>query len=55
MTRRAAARAAAREAGRTPRDPLPKPEVKGRVGDKLLKTREESRRKLAETEKRDAS
>jgi putative ATPase len=54
MGRRAAAREAAREAGRTPRDPLPKPEVPRGAGDRLLKTREESRRKLAETEKRDA-
>ncbi len=48
---RAEARAAARTAGRTPRNPNPTPEV--RKSD-LMRTRETSRKKLAETEKRDA-
>jgi putative ATPase len=46
------ARAAAKEAGRTPRNPNPTPEV-GRSDP--MRTRETSRKKLAETEKRDAS
>jgi putative ATPase len=54
MARRAAARAAAREAGRTPKNPFPSPEVARGGGDKILKRREENRKKLAETEKRDA-
>ena len=55
MARRAAAREAAREAGRTPRNPIPGPEIAKRAGDGIQKTREENRRRLAETEKRDAS
>jgi putative ATPase len=55
MARRAAARAAAKEAGRTPRDRHPTPQVSRGAGDRLLKTREESRKKLADTEKRDAA
>jgi putative ATPase len=55
MARRADARAKAREAGKTPRNPFPSPEITRGAGDKVLRTREESRRKLAETEKRDAS
>jgi len=55
MSRRADARAKAREAGRTPKSQLPSPEVPRGAGDKVLRTREESRRKLAETEKKDAS
>ena len=54
MAARAEARAAAREAGRTPRDRNRKPEVAHRAGDGLMKTREANRRKLADTEKRDA-
>jgi putative ATPase len=54
MARRAAAREAAREAGRTPKNPFPTPEVPRAGGDKILRRREESRKKLAETEKRDA-
>jgi putative ATPase len=53
MARRAAAREAAREAGRTPRSRIPGPEIKGGAG--LMRTREESRRRLAETERRDAA
>jgi putative ATPase len=55
MARRAAAREAARAAGRTPRQAVPMPESRMASGDRILRTREESRRKLAETEKRDAS
>jgi putative ATPase len=48
-------RQAARAAGRTPRDPVPGPQVDGmNVGGKMTRTREEQRRKVAETEKRDA-
>jgi putative ATPase len=54
MARRAAAREAAREAGRTPKNPFPSPDVPRAGGERILKRREESRRKLAETEKRDA-
>ncbi|HYL40979.1 MAG TPA: replication-associated recombination protein A, partial [Candidatus Binatus sp.] len=55
MARRAAARAAAREGGRTPRSPFPTPEVARGAGQKILKAREESRKELAETERRDAA
>jgi hypothetical protein len=55
MARRATAREAAKAAGRMPRDPFPKPEVARGSGDRILKTREENRKKLAETEKRDAA
>jgi putative ATPase len=53
MARRAAAREAAREAGRTPRSKIPGPETRGGAGG-ILGTREENRRRLAETEQRDA-
>jgi putative ATPase len=55
MARRTAAREKAREEGSTPRSSLPSPDVPRGAGDKVLRTREENRRKLAETEKRDAS
>ncbi len=54
MARRTAARSAARESGRTPKNPIPGPVAKSGSGDGILKKREESRKKLAETEKRDA-
>jgi putative ATPase len=54
MARRAAAREAAKAAGHTPRSRFPGPEIARGAGDRVLKAREESRRKLAETEKRDA-
>ena len=54
MTARAEARAAARETGRTPRDRNPKPQATPHAGEGLMKTRESNRKKLAETEKRDA-
>ncbi len=55
MARRAAARAAARAAGRTPRSGVAGPDVSPRSGDGLMRTREMNRRKLAETEQRDAA
>jgi len=55
MERRRLAREQAREAGRTARDEHPTPDVPRGAGDRILKTREASRRQLAETEKRDAS
>ena len=55
MNRRAAAREAAREAGRTPKNPFPAPEVPRGAGASINRRREENRKKLAETEKRDAS
>ena len=54
QTSRAEGRAAAAKAGKTPRDHNPVPEASHRAGDGLLKTREANRKKLAETEKRDA-
>src|SRR3954469_11791579 len=50
LARRAAAREAAREAGRATRSQLPSPEVKRGVGDRILKSREANRKKLAETD-----
>ena len=56
MAFRAAERDAARAAGRTPKDPTPGPQIQGmRVGDQVFKAREESRRKAAETESKDAA
>jgi putative ATPase len=54
LARRAAAREKAREAGKTPKSPFPAPEVPRGGGDRILRKREENRKKLAETEKRDA-
>jgi len=54
MARRQAARDAAREAGRHPRNPIPGPSMAKGAGGQVMKRREEARRKLAETEKRDA-
>jgi hypothetical protein len=53
MTAREEARAAAKTAGKPSRNPFPTPEI-GRGGD-IMRTREANRKKLAETEKRDAS
>jgi hypothetical protein len=55
MANRADARAAAKAAGRTPRTRFPAPEASHHAGDGIMKTREASRMKLAETEKRDAA
>ena len=55
MAGRAEARATAKASGRTPKDRFPTPQVKPRAGKNLMDTREANRKKLAETEKRDAS
>ena len=55
IARRAAARASAKEAGRTPRSSFSAPSVPRGTGDRVMKGREENRKKLAETEKRDAA
>ena len=55
MTARLEARAAAKAAGRAKRSTMAAPEVKPRSGDGLMKTREANRKKLADTEKADAS
>ncbi len=54
MAGRAEARAAAKAAGKTPRSRIPGPEATPHSGDGLMRTREANRKKLAETEKRDA-
>lgn len=55
MAAREAARAQARERGRTPRQPVAGPAVDGMgTAGRIIRTREENRRRLAETEKRDA-
>ncbi len=55
MARRATARSAARETGRTPKNPIPGPEAVRGAGGQILRKRDENRKKLAETEKRDAA
>ncbi len=55
MTARLEARAAAKAAGRPKRSTMASPEIKPRSGESLMKTRETNRKKLADTEKRDAS
>ncbi len=54
MSARIDARSVAKAAGRTPRSTLAAPEVKPHSGDSIMKTREINRKKLGETEKRDA-
>jgi putative ATPase len=54
MTSRAEARAAAKAAGKAPRSRTPAPDVTHHAGDGLMKTRETNRKKLADSEKRDA-
>ena len=54
MAARAQSRAAAKAAGKTPRSRTPAPEVAHHAGDGLMKQRETNRKKLADTEKRDA-
>jgi putative ATPase len=54
MAARQEARAAARAAGSTPKSRFPTPTAAPGAGGKILREREESRKKLAETEKRDA-
>jgi len=55
MARRTAARDANRASGKMPRNRFPAADVPRGAGDKVLKGREENRKKLAETEKRDAA
>ncbi len=55
MAARAEARQAARAVGRTPRNQFPAPEPTHHAGDGIMRTREANRKKLAETEKSDAS
>jgi putative ATPase len=55
MTARAEARAAARAAGRTPRNTLPGPTMSKSGGEGIMRTREANRKKLADTEKKDAA
>jgi putative ATPase len=55
LARRAAARDQARETGKTPRCPFPTPEVPRSAAGNVQRKREENRKRLAETEKRDAS
>ena len=54
MAARHEARAAARAAGSTPKSRFPTPTAAPGAGGKILREREENRKKLAETEKRDA-
>jgi hypothetical protein len=54
MASRAESREAARSAGKTRPNPFPAPQIKPRAGDSILRTRETNRKKLAETERRDA-
>ncbi|MEO5884258.1 MAG: hypothetical protein ABIQ58_01905, partial [Candidatus Limnocylindrales bacterium] len=54
MTARVEARTAAIQAGKTPRSRHPTPEIAKHGGDNLMKVRESNRKKLADTEKRDA-
>ena len=53
MSARAEARAASKAVGRAPRQRIPGPQSTPHGGDGLMKTRETSRKQLAETEKRD--
>ena len=55
MAARSEARESSKAAGRTPRSRIPGPQATAHAEDGLMKTRETSRRKLAETERRDAS
>jgi phosphotransacetylase len=55
IARRAATRAGAKEAGRTPRSSFAAPSVPRGTGDRVMKGREQNRKKLAETAKKDAA
>jgi putative ATPase len=55
IANRMAGRAEKRAAGRSQRSTSPKPDIAKGAGDGLLRTRETNRKKLAETEKRDAA
>jgi putative ATPase len=55
MAGREETRADARARGKAPRNPVPGPEVNGiGTSDKVIRSREEQRKRLAETEKKDA-
>ena len=55
MTGRDEAREASRRRGKPERESIPGPAVDAmKAGGSIMRTREENRRKLAETEKRDA-
>jgi putative ATPase len=54
LANRMTARTEARAAGRPKKSTIPKPEASHHAGDGLLRQREANRKKLAETEKRDA-
>ena len=49
------ARAEKRASGKPKRSAAPKPDIAKGAGGDLMRTREANRKKLAETEKRDAS
>jgi putative ATPase len=55
MAARAEGRGAAKAAGKTARSRFPAPEATHHAGDGIMKTRETNRKKLAETEKKDAN
>ena len=55
MAARAEARTTAKAAGKTRRSTIPGPDTAPHAGNDLMKTRETNRKKLAETEKQDAS
>ena len=55
IANRMMARSEKRTSGKPKRSATPKPEVARGAGDGLLRTREANRKKLAETEKRDAA
>jgi putative ATPase len=54
MTARHEAREASRQRGRPEREAIPAPKTDMKAAGSMMRTREENRRKLAETEKRDA-
>jgi putative ATPase len=55
MAARAEGRGAAKATGKTARSRFPAPEATHHAGDGIMKTRETNRKKLAETEKKDAN
>jgi putative ATPase len=55
MAARAEARSAAKASGKPRRSAIPGPESTPHAGDGIMKTRETNRKKLADTEKRDAT
>jgi putative ATPase len=55
IANRMTARSETRASGKPKRSTAPKPQAAKGAGSQLMRTREENRKKLAETEKRDAS